>query len=148
MGKIRYIAAKEVRHILRDPRSLTIAILMPIVMTLLYGYAINLDIKNIRLAVLDFDHTQESRDLVGRFFHSGYFIPSQSEPDLADPEYVLKSGDASALLIIPPGLSKAMATGKEYQVGLSVDGADANTAAAAASYGNVIMIRFLKDHLA
>lgn len=147
MRKIKYIAAKEVRHILRDPRSLTIAILMPMIMTLLYGYAINLDIKNIRLAVLDLDHTQESRDLVGRFFHSGYFIRSQSEPDLTNPEYILKNGDAHALLIIPPGLSKAMTTGETYQAGLSVDGADANMAAAAASYANVIMIQFLKDHL-
>ncbi len=147
MKKIKYIAAKEVRHILRDSRSLSIAILMPIFMTLLYGYAINLDIKNIRLAVLDFDHTHESRDLAGRFFHSGYFIQSQSEPDPADPEYVLKNGDANAVLIIPPGLSKAMTTGEAYQVGLSVDGADANTAAAATSYGNVIMIQYLKDHL-
>jgi len=147
MKKIKYIAAKEVRHILRDPRSLSIAILMPVFMTLLYGYAINLDIKNIRLAVLDFDHTQESRDLVGRFYHSGYFIQPQAEPELADPERVLKAGDANALLVIPPGLSKAMVNGTEYQVGLSVDGADANTAAATASYSNVIMIQFLKDHL-
>jgi ABC-2 type transport system permease protein len=61
MGKISYMARKEVRHILRDSKSLIIAILMPILMTLLYGYAINLDTKNIKLAVLDYDRSSPSR---------------------------------------------------------------------------------------
>ncbi len=147
MGKIRHIALKEVRHILRDPRSLVIAILMPVLMTLLYGYAINLDIKNIRLAVIDFDNSHESRDLAGRFFHSGYFVPPLSEPDPEYPELVLKNGDAHAVLIIPPGMAEAVAGEGEYEVGLSVDGADANTSAAAASYANVIMAQFLKERL-
>ena len=79
MRQIKFIAFKEIRHILRDPRSLTIAILMPILMTLLYGYAINLDIKNIRLAVIDYDRTIESRDLAGRFYNSGYFVKALAE---------------------------------------------------------------------
>jgi len=150
MRKIRHVALKEIRHILRDPRSLVIAILMPIVMTLLYGYAINLDIKNIRLAVVDFDNTRESRDLVGRFHHSGYFAPPLSEPDPGNPERILKEGDAHTVLIIPPGLAEAIAGSAGYagyEIGLSVDGADANTSAAASGYANIILIRFLKDRL-
>ncbi len=147
MRQIRYIVLKEVRHILRDPRSLVIAILMPVAMTLLYGYAINLDIKNIRLAVIDLDKTRASRDLAGRFFNSGYFVPALSEPDPDNPAHILKIGDAHAVLIIPPGLAAAILTDAKYEVGLSVDGADANTSAAASSYADVIMMQFLREQL-
>ncbi len=147
MGKIRHLILKEIRHILRDPRSLFIAIMMPILMTMLYGYAINLDIKNIGLAVLDYDRTVESRELIGRFYNSGYFIESQAEPDMADPELVLKSESASAVLIIRSGLAKAMATQAEYQLGMLIDGSDANTSAAVSGYGNIILMQFLKEQM-
>jgi ABC-2 type transport system permease protein len=80
VGKLWVIALKEVRHLLRDTRSLMIAILMPIMMTLLYGYAINLDIKDIKLAVFDYDRSTESRDLIARFYNSGYFTESALHP--------------------------------------------------------------------
>ncbi len=147
MYKIKHIAIKEVRHILRDPRSLIIAVLMPILMTLLYGYAINLDIKNIRLAVLDYDQTLESRELTGRFYNSGYFLKPLQAPDLNDPENILKSGRASAILVIKQGFSNDLTLQRQYQLGLTVDGADANTASAASSYANIIFSQFLKDHL-
>jgi len=147
MDKIRHIIIKEIRHILRDPRSLTIALLMPILMTLLYGYAINLDIKNIRLAVIDYDRTIESRELAGRFYNSGYFVKALAEPDPADPEYILKTGDAHAVLIIRPGLAEAIKTLTAYQLGMSIDGADANVSAAAASYGNVILFKYLSEQM-
>lgn len=147
MRKIVHIAQKEVRHILRDVRSLAIAILMPLLMTLLYGYVINLDIKNIRLAVLDFEQNAVSRELIGRFYHSGYFMEGRSAADPADPERVLKTGNAAMVLIIQPGLSRALETEADYQLGFLIDGADANTSAAAAGYANVIVSQFLKDRL-
>jgi ABC-2 type transport system permease protein len=148
MRKIKCIAVKEVRHILRDPRSLIVAILMPILMTLLFGYAINLDIKNIHLAVLDFDRTAESRELVSRFYNSGYFLEPKTAPALSDPEKIMKSGDADAVLTIKPGFSKALTTLRNYELGLLLDGADANLAAATASYSSIMLQRFLEDKLA
>jgi ABC-2 type transport system permease protein len=147
MDKVLFIIGKEIRHILRDPRSLLIAIIMPILMTLLYGYAINLDIKNIRLAVLDYDRTSASRDLAARFYHSAYFVKPLTEADLADPEAVLKRGDAHAVLVIQPGFAEALRDLTPYQLGLSLDGADANLASAAAGYSNIIIRRFLTDQL-
>ncbi len=147
MFRIRHIAIKEVRHILRDPRSLMIAILMPIMMTLLYGYAINLDIKNIKLAILDFDQTLESRELAGRFYNSGYFLRSLKEPNVTDPEKILRSGQASAVLVLQKGFSDALAKQEDFQVGLTVDGADANTANAVSSYCNIILNQYLQDQL-
>lgn len=147
MGKVYYLILKEFRHILRDPRSLIIAILMPIMMTLLYGYAINLDIKNIRLAVLDYDRSLASRELAGRFYHSGYFTEPLSEADMADPEAVLKRGDAHAVMVIQYGFAAALRDSAPYQLGLLVDGADANLSAAAVGYSSVIIRQYLMDRL-
>jgi ABC-2 type transport system permease protein len=145
MHSIRYIALKEIRHILRDPRSLMIAILMPLLMTLLYGYAINLDIKNIKLAIVDYDNTVESRDLASRFYNSGYFIGPDAVPTLTDPETVLRRSQAHAILAIRPGFGAALEDGTPYDLGLVVDGADANTATAAASYAEIVLQSMLED---
>ncbi|PKK83656.1 MAG: ABC transporter permease [candidate division Zixibacteria bacterium HGW-Zixibacteria-1] len=147
MHKIYNIASKEVRHILRDVRSLVIAILMPILMTFLYGYAINLDIKNIKLAVIDFDRTLESRELGADFFNSGYFVPSLHQPDISDPERVLKTGNVGAVLTIRSGFAEAIHNKDEFELGLVVDGADANTAAAISSYSNIILGEYVKSKL-
>jgi ABC-2 type transport system permease protein len=146
--KLYFIAAKEFRHILRDPRSLVIAILMPIMMTLLYGYAINLDIKNVKLAVVDYDRTSASRDLSNRFYNSGYFLAPTAAVPFAHPETILQSGHADAILTIEPGLATALETGEHYELGLMIDGADANYAAASASYSSIVLASFLGDHLA
>jgi ABC-2 type transport system permease protein len=147
MSKVGYIAKKEVRHILRDTRSLIIAILMPVLMTFLYGYAINLDTKNIKLAVLDQDISKDSRELVSRFYQSGYFLKPKAVPLLSDPESCLRSGHAHAVLIIPPGFADALSQWSEFELGLLMDGADANVAAATASYSNMLLGRFLEDRL-
>jgi ABC-2 type transport system permease protein len=147
LHKIRHIAYKELKHILRDPRSLSIAILMPIMMTLLYGYAINLDIKNIKLAIIDFDNTRESRELAGKFYHSKYFRAPSIPPSLADPERSLKAGHTDVVLTIQPGFASALSSLDHYELGLLIDGADANLAAAAVSYSNIILWRFLQENI-
>jgi len=147
LRKIRFIAGKEIRHILRDPRSLIIAILMPIMMTFLYGYAINLDIKNIKLAVLDFDNSLESRELVSRFYNSGYFRGPDNSPSIEDPEKLLKSEAANSVLIIKSGFAKALTDMSDYQLGLLVDGSNANLASAASSYSSIILGRFIQERL-
>jgi len=147
MRSVRYIAVKEIRHILRDPRSLIIAIIMPIMMTFLYGYAINLDIKGIELAVLDFDKTAESRALVSKFLNSGYFKMSVVEPTILDPEKALRSGQANSVLIIKPGFEKAIANTSEFELGLLIDGSDANLASATSSYSTIILGNYLQEKL-
>ena len=158
MRKIRQIAKKELRHILRDPRSLLIAIMMPIVMTFLYGYAINLDIKNIKLAILDFDKTSHSRELAEKFYNTDYFVMALSEPDITDPETILQKRDAVAVVIIRDGFGEtitalektpqiALQSNDPYQVGIVLDGSDANMASAAASYSSIIVTEFMRKAL-
>ena len=72
-GRLLAVMGKEFRHIIRDPRSLAIIFLMPVLMTFLYGYAMNLDVKNIPLGVVDHDSTPESRELADTFLSSGQF---------------------------------------------------------------------------
>lgn len=120
---------------------------MPILMTLLYGYAINLDVKNIKLAILDFDKTQDSRELTRKFYNSGYFAPSSAVPDISDPERTLKNGDASVILTIQPGFASALTNLRHYELGFLMDGADANLSAASFSYSGIILGQFLEEKL-
>ncbi len=145
--RVRYIALKEVNHILRDVRSLIIAILMPLIMTFLFGYAINLDIKNIKLAILDYDRSPESRLLASTFYNSGYFARPSQGADLTGIEFLFKRRIANAVLTIPPGFGSALGSRTEYQLGLLVDGADANLAAATSNYAEIVVSRFLKQRL-
>ncbi len=147
MRKIRFIALKEFYHIYRDPRSLAIVFAMPLMMTFLYGYAINMDINDITLAVLDFDHTYESRQLTGDFYNSTYFSEPETPPTLADPQDILRAGDATAVLIIRPGFGDALHNGRKYNLGLVVDGADNSLGTAMQAYANAIVAQFLIDRL-
>lgn len=143
MSKTGFIIAKEFRHIVRDPKSLAIAMLMPVFMTLLYGYAVNLDTRNIRLAVIDEERTVHSRELAASFYRSGYFIPALSAADVNDMERVLRTGDAHAVLVLRRGFSEAIRSLEPYEAGLFVDGSDANRAAAATNYSNIVFFNFL-----
>ena len=89
MHRLKFIAVKEFYHILRDPKSLLIVFLMPVMMTFLYGYAINMDVENVVLAVIDQDRTAESRELTRDFYASTYFSPPDEAVGLSDPEKIL-----------------------------------------------------------
>lgn len=137
------IVVKEFRHILRDPKSLAITLLMPVLMTLLYGYAVNLDTKNVRLAVVDEDRSVHSRELAANFFQSGYFLPARAPADPGNLEEVLQAGDAHAVLVLRRGFSEAIRSRGAYQAGLFVDGSDSNRAAAATNYSNIVFFNYL-----
>ncbi len=143
MHRIRFIAQKEIYHILRDPRSLTIAFALPILMTFLYGYAINMDIETIALATADMDRTAESRALIDQFYQSTYFVPSEWPVDLADPEQLLRSRAAGAVLLIRPGFAEAIRRGERVELGMTVDGADASLANAVQAYSKIAVAQYL-----
>jgi len=147
VSKIRFIALKEVYHILRDPRSLTIAILMPVLMTFLYGYAISLDIKNVDLAVINYDNTSMSQELIDAFYASPYFAPPTQAVNMMDPEEILRKGGANAVLIIEHDFEAAVESRRPFQIGVMVDGSDNNLAAAVQNYSSAVISQFVKDQL-
>ena len=147
MRKIHFIARKEMYHILRDPRSLAIVLAMPVLMTFLYGFAINMDIENIKLAVLDYDQTTQSHEAVEAFYASTYFSPPEAAVDPADPEKILRAARAHAVLVIQPGYGKAVQTGREFTLGMYVDGADNTIAAAVQNYSQGVLRTELRSQL-
>ncbi len=147
MKKIRFIAQKELYHILRDARSLTIIFVMPVMMTCLYGYAINMDIEHISLAVIDQDQTVQSRALIERFYRSNYFFPPKYPVNYHDPDQLMRASNAAAVLTIQPGFERAVQTQQAFELGLTVDGSEVSQAAAVQAYATGLLNEYLQDRL-
>lgn len=128
------VAKKEAREILRDPITLGIAILLPIVMMFLFAYAITLDVREIRLAVLDQDRSPESREYLSSFLESGYFRLETYASTTKEIERLLNRGAVRMALIIPSDFSRRLRQGLSAEVQTLLDGSFANTAIVAANY--------------
>lgn len=129
------VAIKEFRQIVRDRRTLMILLFVPAFFLLLYGYALNFDIRNVPLAVQDNDRSSASREVISAFVNSGYFQLVQDTPRDADVVRVLDRGDARVVLIIPGGFGRDVATGRSTSVQLLISGDNANTATTVMAYG-------------
>jgi ABC-2 type transport system permease protein len=100
----------------------------------LYGYALNFDVQNIRLAVRDNDRTAASRDLIATFVNSGYFDLVASVADDREYERLIDEGEVRAALVIPPGLQRDLLAGRQVPVQVIINGDNANTAATVMGY--------------
>jgi ABC-2 type transport system permease protein len=139
IGRALAVYRKELRQISRDRRTLTTIVFVPAFFLLLYGYALNWDIRHIALAVQDRDATPESRALISAFVNSGYFdrIADVYAPEELD--RAINLNQARAALVIPEGFGRDLATGRSPQVQLIVDGDNANTATTVMGYaGNIV----------
>ena len=134
------IMYKESRHILRDPRTLFLMLLVPALQLTIFGYAIDLDIKNIPTAVYNLDGREESRELLTRFANSGTF--NLKYHALSDEEltHTIVRGDAKVGLKIPPDYSDKLLTGASTQVQMLIDGSDSTVAMQALNVGNAIVL--------
>ncbi|MBN1446936.1 MAG: ABC transporter permease [Bacteroidetes bacterium] len=120
------IIRKEFIHIFRDWRTLMIIILMPILMIVLYGYAITLDMRNIVFGVIDDARTTESRALIEAFSENGFFRPLHREIRRDDMEELFMRRDVHMVLVIPKTLSTDLITRRTATVQLIVDAGDSN----------------------
>jgi ABC-2 type transport system permease protein len=131
--RVRAITKKEFFHILRDPFTLGAALGLPIFMVMMFGFAIEFNVKNIHLTVSDSDRTQSSRRLVDVFGSSHYFIPKiGSSPSDAISDIL--SEQARATLIIPPHFEKDLYAGRVGDVQVLVDGSDSSTVGPISGY--------------
>src|SRR5206468_8193465 len=138
MRKILAVARKEFRQIVRDRRTLAILLFVPVFFLLLYGYALNWDIRHVRMAVDDRDHSAESRSLVSAFVHSGYFdLVTAADNRTISP--LLDRNAVRAILIIPAGLGRAVRTARPVAVQVLLNGDNANTATTVMSYALTII---------
>jgi ABC-2 type transport system permease protein len=129
------VAIKELRQIGRDRRTLLTLLFVPTFLLLLYGYALNFDIRNIPLMVQDNDRSAASREVVSAFVNSGYFDFVQEAFSDAEIVRALDRGDARAVLVIPSRFGRDTATGQPTNVQLILNGDNANTATTVVGYG-------------
>ena len=107
MRTILFIIRKEFQQLFRDRRLLPMIFLSPVLQIALLGYAANMDVKDIPLAICDQDQSVESRALVSSFLQSGSFVAGGYLPDAAAAERSIESGKASLALVIPPGFGRS-----------------------------------------
>jgi len=132
------VARKEFLHVLRDFRSLGMAILIPVMMLILFGFALTLDVDNVPLAVWDQSATGRSRELVSRFDGSRYFSLQMRVDNYRDLIRAIDAGQVMMGLVIPRDFAQRIDAGREAPVQLIVDGADSNTATIAIGYASVL----------
>ena len=137
-NRIFPVSRKEFVEIRRDPRTLGMVLVLPVMMLVLYSYAVNFDIKSIETVVYDLDNSKSSRELIGKFKNSGYFkIGYIKRYDDIDKQ--LGNGEAKLALCIPADFSRKLAKGGIALLQAIVDGSDANTATIAIGYINQIV---------
>jgi len=122
--RLKAIIIKEFIQIKRDLPSLVIVFAMPVLMLLLFGYAVTLDVDNISFAVLDKENNQHSRLLTENFVQTGIFVLNYRCDNFTQLEKLLDTGKAKAALVIPDGYSKKLRRGEKSEVQFIVDGSD------------------------
>jgi ABC-2 type transport system permease protein len=132
------VARKETLHILRDPRSLGMAIAIPMLLLMLFGYALTLDVDNVPLVVWDQSQSHASREFISRFTGSPYFSLREHVNNYREVERAIDSGVALVALIIPTDFAGRIESGRAAPAQLVVDGSDSNTATIAIGYADVV----------
>jgi ABC-2 type transport system permease protein len=133
------ILRKEFIHIVRDWRSLLIVILMPLAMIILYGYAITLDMRNIRFAVIDDARSPESREIIRAFSENGFFVLVPTELHRDDIEQSFYRRDVSLVVVIPRDLSSDLRRDRRGRVQLIIDATDSNVGTFISAYSEQVL---------
>jgi len=145
LTRLRAIAAKEVRQILRDARSLIIVILMPVVLILLFGYGVSLDLKHLPVYVYDRDSSQQSQDLLKHFQSNQYFHVARVVDSYPALVRAIDDGSAKMGLVIPWDFSQRLRDGRPVSVQALIDATDDNTANVLISYSQAVVQGFSSE---
>ncbi len=133
------VSRKEIIQLRRDPRSLTLAFLLPVLLVILFGYAISWDVNEIRTAVVDQDGSARSRELVDSFRSSGYFSIERHVDRTEEIDALLDRGSVQVVLVVPPDFARDLGGGRVARLQVIVDGSDANTATIALGYARGVV---------
>ena len=129
---------KEFIQIIRDPRTLLIMFVMPVVMLFLLGYAATNDVRNVPIAIFDQDRSQASHELLNAYRNADYFHFDFDVASVAEMKDLIDSGQIKAGLIIPPDYGLRIARGEQAQVAFVLDGSDPTVAGTALSAATLI----------
>ncbi len=133
------IVWKEFKQISRDRRMLGVTIVLPVFMVVLYGYAINLDVKHLRIAIIDHDRSAASRKLIDAFSHTEYFNVVCFFDSNGPIENALYTEKVRGVLVIPRNFGRDLARSRRVPVQFIIDGSDSTTANTAVGYVNSLL---------
>ena len=147
MGQRLYqMLIKEFIHVLRDKRMRFILVVPPMVQMLVFGYAATFEVHHVPIAVLDLDHSQESRELVSRFTSSPYFAVRGYLADHRQLRQWIDTEQVVVVVHIHPGFAQKLRKGQTAPLQVVVDATNSNTALIALGYVNQIAQRFAQDY--
>ena len=145
LSRVRGMLVKEFIQVFRDKRTRTLLFVPPIIQMLVFGYAATLEVRHIPTAVLDYDNSQVSRDLVSRFTANPYFDVRMHLNDHRQISELIDRGEVAVALQINAGFAQDLGKGQTAHLQVIVDGSNSNTALIAVGYINQIAARFAED---
>ena len=126
--RIKALIRKEIYHLIRDYRSLYLAFAIPLILIILFGYALSLDVDNVETIVVDYDKSELSRDFISKLDASLYFHVSERLPQTKDAIDYLDHDRAKVAIIIPPNFMKSIGADRETPLQILIEGSDPNFA--------------------
>jgi ABC-2 type transport system permease protein len=138
MRVVWQVIVKEFLQIRRDLRMIPVIFVAPVVQITVFGFAVNTDVTNVPMVLVDQDKSATSRDFVSRFVHSGYFEAVASEERADAAERWLAAGRAQLALVLPPGFGAAVGAGRTAALQVIADGSDAASANIALGYASAV----------
>jgi len=142
LRRVRAIAKKEIIQVWRDPRSLMVVLLMPLMQMALLGYGVNLDIKHVPICVFDREGSQLSQTLMKAFQSSIYFSIVETERDYDAVKRAIDGGRCKMAVVIPPDFSQDLAATNSASVQAILDATDDNTANIALGYAQAVVASY------
>jgi ABC-2 type transport system permease protein len=136
--RLKSMLVKEFIQVLRDPKMRIIIFILPVFQTIVFGYAVNTDVKDIKTAVYDLDNSPESRDLTARFAGSGYFRIVEYVYSDKRVEELIDKGTVKAVLRMNRGFGAELGAGRVAPLQILLDGTDSNTAGIVLTYAGKI----------
>lgn len=135
-SRTRLIMWKEVLQLSRDRLLLPIIFVMPLLQLVMFGYVVGSDVRNLPTAIIDYDQTGGSRDLVSAIASSGYFTVVERLESETELQPLMDASQVQVALIVPRGFSEQLSRGGRVPVELVVDGSDSKTASVASGYAS------------
>lgn len=145
LANIKIMVKKEFALVLRDPKLRAIMIVPPILMTLVFGYAVNTDVKNVSFAVFDRDRTSTSRKFIQQFVASPYFVLHDYIDSPKQAIQLIEKGDIDFYLEIPDNFAKNVKAGKPVSLQVILDGTDSSRASVIQSYINALTLMYMQE---
>lgn len=142
LERLRCMLVKEIIQALRDPRMRFILFIIPAVQTVIFGYAVNTDVRNVKTAIYDQDNSPESRDLTARFQRSGYFLVTEHIVREERVRELMDRSEVKAILRMNRGFGADLGASRTAPLQIILDGSDSNTAGIVLNYASRITARF------